>query len=120
MREIVAVDNKKRLAMRAHLFLDDLASNRQLARSRLGDGDASPLSCGIPQYNPSRCMIAGVRVSTHIAIHAGALQSLRRRRTQQQMIESQPRIALPTIPRVVPECVHWNIRMQRTDRIEPA
>ena len=65
-------------------------------------------------------MIARAIVPPDFAVHARVHQTLRGPRAQQQVIEAKSRIALPTVPHVIPEGVHRRIGMPRPDRIEPS
>src|SRR6202035_5902432 len=38
---------------------------------------------------------------------------------QKNVVKAQSGIALPAIPHVVPEGVHWLLRMERADRVDP-
>ena len=54
-----------------------------------------------------------------MTIDAGALQTLRQSGTQQNVIETQTAIALPTIPHVIPKCVHRFFGMERANGVGP-
>src|SRR5260221_6039913 len=74
----------------------------------------------VPQDHPSGGMIAGAFFPTNVTIHPCIDNSLGGLRAQQKMIDAEPRVALPPVPQIIPECVHRRIRMQRPDRIDPA
>src|ERR1700733_6111365 len=64
-------------------------------------------------------MIAGVLESSYVTIDAGALQTLRQSGTQQNVIETQTAIALPTVPHVIPKRVHGFFGMKRANGVGP-
>ena len=65
-------------------------------------------------------MIAGAIHAANLAVDTGVGETLRGLRRKQQMIKPKPRIARPSIAHVVPERVHWRLRIEHADRIEPA
>jgi hypothetical protein len=65
-------------------------------------------------------VVAGVLESSYVTIDAGALQTLRQSGTQQNVIETQTAIALPTVPHVVPKRVHRFLGMEGANGVGPA
>lgn len=64
-------------------------------------------------------MIACSVATAHFLIHAGIDQPVTKVRAQQQVIETKPRVTLPSVPHVVPESVDALARMQMPDSIGP-
>jgi hypothetical protein len=64
-------------------------------------------------------MIARTFLAAYLSIDTGIHQELRGFRTEQQMIEAQPGIARPSVPKIIPERVH-RFGVQSPDRVDPA
>jgi hypothetical protein len=77
-------------------------------------------SVTIRQLNPERRMVAGIRLTSDSAVHASSLKSVGGSRAQQQMVDPQTGVSLPSIPQVVPERVHRLARVQSPDRVHPS
>src|SRR5579862_2335458 len=69
---------------------------------------------------PGRRMIAGFFPAANFTIDACADESRRCRWTQQQMIDTQARIARIVVSEIVPKGVDALLRMQLAQRVSPA
>jgi hypothetical protein len=63
------------------------------------------------EFNPRRCVVAGAFVSSNAAINPPSTSLL-------AILEPQARIALPSMPEIVPERVHRLVRVQRPDCVD--
>ena len=65
-------------------------------------------------------MVAGIRLASDSAVHPGSLKAVGGRWAQQQMVDPQTRVSLPSIPQVMPEGVHRLGRMKSPDCVHPS
>jgi hypothetical protein len=65
-------------------------------------------------------VIARVLDPPHFAIDACIDEALRGLPIQQQVVDAKPGVAFPPISPVVPECIHWRLRMELADGIDPS
>src|SRR5262249_40141093 len=87
--------------------LAKIAENqRAVSALRGGSGRKKSL-----QLDPHRRVVAGIWLATHRALDLRALQSLRKLRAQQNMVEPQAGIARKSVPHVVPERVDARVAM---------
>ena len=68
-----------------------------------GASSASAGALRTPQAYPGRCVVAGVLLAAHPAIHPGVFQVVRQAGAEQQVVDAQPGVALPVLAEVVPE-----------------
>ena len=74
----------------------------------------------IAKLHPYGRMVTGVLHPSYVTIDAGALQTLHQSGTQQNVVETQTAIALPTVPHVIPKRVHRFFGMERANGVGPA
>src|SRR2546428_533818 len=72
------------------------------------------------ELHPRRRVVARLGKIAHPRIHAGVYQARRELLAEQQVIDAQPRVALPVLAEVIPERVDRFVRMPRADRIDPS
>src|SRR5271166_6449047 len=74
----------------------------------------------IRDLNPRRCVVARLLPAPHVAIDARVVQTTRKRPTEEQVIDAQPRIPSPSVPEVIPEGVDALAGMLLAHGIGPA
>jgi hypothetical protein len=117
MSERVAIDNEQRFGGRR---MSGPCAGVPLARHQ-GRFQVPPSRPGpVGQLHPDRSMIARVRLASDRAINAGSLEAVGGRRVQQQMIDPQSRVSLPSIPHVMLEGVHRLARVKGADSVYPS
>src|SRR6516162_6512649 len=77
-------------------------------------------SGGLTQHDPRRRVVARSALAAYLAVDAGFRQARRKLWAEEEMIQSQARVALPAVALVVPEGEHRLRGMQAADRIRPA
>jgi hypothetical protein len=65
-------------------------------------------------------MVAGVRLASDSAVHAGSLKTVGGRWALQKMVDPQTRVSLPSIPQVMPEGVHRRGWLKSADCVHPS
>ena len=73
----------------------------------------------VAQLRPHWGVVARVVFAPNRAIDAGGDEAPGKLGAQQDLVEAQPCVALPSLPHVVPESVHRLIRMERAYSIDP-
>src|SRR5438552_16968598 len=63
------------------------------------------------ELDPRRRVVARLGKTAHPRIHAGVHQARRELLAEQQVIDAQPRVALPVLAAVIPEPVTRFVRM---------
>jgi hypothetical protein len=74
----------------------------------------------IPKSYPHGRVVASILYSSRLTIDAGTLQALRQRGAQQNVVEAQTAIALPTVPHVIPKRVHRLLGTEGANGVGPA
>src|SRR5262249_29043962 len=85
----------------------------------LGLIGAPPRSCGIPQYDPGRCVVASAFRATNFTIHASVFETLGALGAEQKKVNTKAAVAFPALTHVIPVRVHRCIRMKLADSIHP-
>src|SRR5206468_10229632 len=85
--------------------------------NRLRASSADPDSA---QLDPARRVVARAFLAAHPAVDPGFDELARERLVQQQVVDAQPRVALPVVAEVVPEGVDGFVGMELADRVGPA
>src|SRR5690606_41358214 len=80
---------------------------------------AAPLARLVGDLDPRRGVIARPRLIADPAIDIRVDEARREHSVQQQMIDAQPRVALPVVAEVLPERVDPLVRMDGGERIDP-
>jgi hypothetical protein len=65
-------------------------------------------------------VIARLLPASHFSVHIGSDEAVGDRRAEQQMVDAQTRVALPSVPEEIPERIDLLARMQRAQRVGPA
>src|SRR5947208_15360069 len=72
------------------------------------------------ELDPRRRVVARLGKTAHPRVHAGVHQARGELPAEQQVIDAQPRVALPVLAEVIPERVDRLVRMPRAERIDPS
>jgi hypothetical protein len=72
------------------------------------------------QHDPGWRVVAGANLPPHLAINPSRHQASDHRRAEEEVVEAETGVALPSIPLVVPKRVDRVRGMKRPDRVGPA